>query len=92
MLYSTHTYCLQKIPRLQSQVSNRMAQTLVMSVLLFGGYFLWRGRYRYQSLETDFDFEKDKTTRHMVRRHSVSLYILPILTLESITGPFGSSN
>lgn len=47
----------------------RNAQTIVFSLFLLGGYFLWRGRHRYEALDEKFEFNKSPSTRHMVALH-----------------------
>ena len=47
----------------------RTAQTVVFGLFLLGGYFLWRGRARYEVLDAKFDFDKSPSTRHMVDMH-----------------------
>ena len=52
-----------------SSRDQRNAQTIVFGLFLLGGYFLWRGRHRYEALDEKFDFEKSPSTRHMVDMH-----------------------
>ena len=52
-----------------SKSEQRAAQTVVFGLFLLGGYFLWRGRSRYEALDEKFDFDKSPSTRHMVGMH-----------------------
>ncbi len=52
-----------------SKAEQRTAQTVVFGLFLLGGYFLWRGRTRYEVLDEKFDFDKSPSTRHMVDLH-----------------------
>jgi hypothetical protein len=52
-----------------SKADQRTAQTVVFGLFLLGGYFLWRGRARYEVLDERFDFDKSASTRHMVAMH-----------------------
>ena len=52
-----------------SKADQRTAQTVVFGLFLLGGYFLWRGRARYEVLDEKFDFDKSASTRHMVAMH-----------------------
>jgi hypothetical protein len=47
----------------------RTAQTVVFGAFLLVGYFLFRGKHRYEVLEPQFDFDKSPATRHMVDMH-----------------------
>ena len=52
-----------------SRSDQRTAQTVVFGLFLLGGYFLWRGKSRYEVLDEKFDFDKSPATRHMVDLH-----------------------
>ncbi len=45
---------------------------LVTSIVLLGGYVLWRGRHRYDGVKDGVEFERSPATRHLVAmRHRV---------------------
>ena len=46
--------------------NDRGLQIAVFGVVMLSGYMLWRGRHRYASLKTEFDFDTNPATRHMV--------------------------
>ena len=49
--------------------SERAAQAFVFGAVLIGGFVLWRGRHRGETLSDSFDFDKSPGSRHMVPMH-----------------------
>lgn len=49
-----------------SNSTGRGLQAAVLMTLVLGGYWLLRGRHRYDPLSDQFDFDHSPTTRHMV--------------------------
>lgn len=49
-----------------SNSTGKGLQAAVLMTLVLGGYWLLRGRHRYDPLSDQFDFDHSPTTRHMV--------------------------
>ena len=49
--------------------SERAVQAFVFGSVLIGGFVLWRGRHRGETLSDAFDFDKSPGSRHMVPMH-----------------------
>lgn len=50
--------------------ADRWAVAAVTGSMLVVGWWLWRGRHRFEPLAPTYDFDKSRNTRHMVRLSS----------------------